>query len=374
MLNDKKCANLKVNYFDKRPYLRSVNTLIIGNGIAAKCTVFYLNKIGLTDIVQVYDDTYAPACSNHSTAINCLRGTRPGLTPLGDRIIESFNSFEDFYSTQSPKGICKTVEYQTWINEETNNIKWKRRYKNFDLKSEAPHLKNRFNRALSFIKNEAYLFTPQVFFSWMDSKITCEKIQAFVIDIKIDGEYKIVTTNTNNKFKVKNLVICTSYMSKDFSTLVKDEVLKKQLEHSKPVPGSYIVFDEKNFNETQFDNSESFIFAFEKMYFIYRKEDKKIILGATSTNNTFDFSHNKKGLRKYYNDFKEEFYGVFDFPDFEKGIMYTGIRHKGQNRQPFWGEINDGIYAAWGLYKNAFTFSFSAASSISSSISMHNTL
>jgi len=72
------------------------------------------------------------------------------------------------------------------------------------------------------------------------------------------------------------------------------------------------------------------------------------------------------GVKQIYNYLSETL--IFDLPDFQEFRKITGIRHKGFERMPYWGEIATNIYAISGLYKNAYTFAYQAASDIKKSI------
>ena len=59
--------------------------IVVGDGIMSKQLVFELNKT-YADITVISSQDFAPACSNETTSINCLRGTKPNTSPLGDLI------------------------------------------------------------------------------------------------------------------------------------------------------------------------------------------------------------------------------------------------------------------------------------------------
>jgi hypothetical protein len=124
-------------------------------------------------------------------------------------------------------------------------------------------------------------------------------------------------------------------------------------------------FTEDQLNKSEFNLNQSFSFVIEEIHFIYRKEAQDFLLGATTTNNQLNFLHDIQGMKDQYLRFKKYTEGVITLPEFDSGELITGIRHKGQKRTPFWGKVNQDIYAIWGLYKNAWTMAFTAGKDLS---------
>lgn len=340
--------------------MHNKDIVIIGNGIAAKCVVFYLNKLGFNNITLVADDASAPSCSTRSTAINCLRGTKPGKSELGDLILKSYDDFVEFFDHLNPRGIVKSFETHTTPVATKKQAKWDRRYSDYDRSNSFRWFSKRLNEDFFYVENEAYFISPELFLEWFDSKLNFKLIEDYVVKIENNNIY----TKNNKELKFDKLILCTSYMSKEFSSLVSDNLLKHRLLHSKPVPGSYLKFSIKDFNPKQLDLTQTYCFRVDEIHLIVRTESNDVLIGATSTNNILDFEHNNQGMLNQYNELSKFLKGIVDLPDFEKGELITGIRHKGQMRTPFWGEINQNIYAVWGLYKNAYTFAFSAGKEI----------
>ena len=102
--------------------------IVIGSGIAAKCVIFELNNLGFENIISIASDNFSPACSKATTAINTLRGTQRGLTPLGETLVDAHEAFEAFFSLHKPLGVVKSVEVHGWLR---GYKKLLRRYKEF---------------------------------------------------------------------------------------------------------------------------------------------------------------------------------------------------------------------------------------------------
>jgi len=340
--------------------MHNKDIVIIGNGIAAKCVVFYLNKLGYNNITLVADDATAPRCSTRSTAINCLRGTKPGKSELGDLILRSFSDFEDFYNSSLPDGIVKSTEIHTTPVATKNQAKWDRRYKDYERVSSFNCFSKNLNEDYFFVENEAYFITPEILFEWFDQNIKYSLVNDYIVKV----ENKKLFTKSGNNIDFDKLIICSSFMSKEFADLIQDDLIKHRLMHSKPVPGTYLKFNLKDFDALELNLEKTYCFRIDDIHLIVRTLSQDVLIGATSTNNTLDFNHNLVGIKEQYNRLSHYLKGIVELPDFELGEVITGVRHKGQMRTPFWGEVNSDVYAVWGLYKNAYTFAFTAGKEI----------
>jgi hypothetical protein len=127
------------------------------------------------------------------------------------------------------------------------------------------------------------------------------------------------------------------------------------------VAGTYLQFPLEEFNLSEFTTKESFSLVFDEIHFIVRRHAGDVLIGATTTNNSKNFYPDKEGMLEQYQRLQKHLHKVITLPAIDKGELITGIRHKGQRRTPFWGQVNDNCYAVWGLYKNAFTLAFTAA-------------
>lgn len=73
-------------------------------------------------------------------------------------------------------------------------------------------------------------------------------------------------------------------------------------------------------------------------------------------------------LKEQLEAFQELLPKDFPFPDFKKGHVKTGMRHKGKKRTPFFGVLKETkaskVYGMTGLYKNGFSYPFLGAKKI----------
>lgn len=340
------------------------DVVIIGDGVAAKILAFTLYKKHNLVSTVISSEEFVPRCSTRSTAINCLRGTQKNVSSLGDVIVDSYNDFVNFYDTYQPQGIEKSFEIQLWNRD---HEKWSKRFKNTNNYDFIPNLKNKLNRSYDGFKSEAFLICPELFFEWLDSHYEKEHLTDYVVDISRETNWLIIT-QSGKEIITKNVILCTSYETELFSKIIREEKLKQTLERSKPVSGTYLRFDINDFKKDQFNSSQAFSLAFNNIHFIYRPFAQDVLIGSTSINNVKSFLPQRNQINEIYFEIKKLLENAIDLPPIEKASMVVGVRHKGQKRTPFWGEINENCYGVWGLYKNGWSFAFKAALEISKAI------
>jgi glycine/D-amino acid oxidase-like deaminating enzyme len=328
--------------------------VVIGSGIAALSTIFELNKNGFDNILCISSDSFAPNCSYTSTGINALRGTESGLSPLGDTLIASHEAFSLFNEMYRPIGVTRAREIHCWQGE---NAKLLRRYKTFKQDNHFDFFSKKLNKNLNYFESDAYIISPDLILKWFRENSSFDSVDDFVVDIK---DTKVI--GHNDSYCFDHLIICSGFLAMQFINLVDDVAVRKNLYYSKPVSGSYVEFDLSDFVGTNLNLENSFSFVFENCHLIYRKDSKKVIIGSTSQNNKLNLLANKEELIEKYEKLKVLIGG--EFPSFEDGYFYSGVRHKTQNREPFWGEINPNISAIWGLYKTGWSMSFLASKTI----------
>lgn len=338
--------------------------LIVGNGIAAKLLAFTLYKDKGITATMIANEDFAPMCSTRSTAINCLRGTKKGISKLGDLIVDSYEDFVHFYNTFKPEGVEKSFELQIW---DKDYDKWQRRYEDFKLINKISGISSELSSSYEGVRNEAYLFDPINFLNWLDQQYEKEFINDYVTSISKESNWKIETHN-GLQILSEYVIICSSYESSLFSSLIRDDVEKRTLLHSKPVSGTYLRFSINDFNESQFNSSQAFSLAYNNLHFIYRPFASDVLIGSTSLNNEKRFLPEKEKVTLIYQKISQLLDNSVSLPPIEKGELVAGIRHKAQKRVPFWGEIHDNCFGIWGLYKNGYSFGFKAALEVARAI------
>ncbi len=329
----------------------------VGNGVAAWCLHFYLRGTGAKVISISADDFFSP-CSSTSTAINCLRGTERGNSPLGDCIIDSMDEFESFYDVHKPDGVSEGHEYQ--ILEESSISKWERRYPKFFPIFDHEFLKKYIKNKTLYFKVKAYFFDIRKFESWIKEKARPSRvISDLVIDID-RRENKYIVKTKSEAIEADSVVLCTNHLTSLLTKNISAE-FRYYLDHSKAVAGGYLEFREASASGFIFD--ESFVLAIEKYHFIYRKEEDVIQIGSSSKNKSAIEAPLLSELHEIYEHVKDHV--TFKLPLKEEFTAKSGVRHKGYLRRPFWGLIDDHqLYTICGLYKNAWSFSFKAAKDV----------
>lgn len=333
----------------------------VGNGVASWCLHFYLKNTGL-NIINVASDDFFKPCSHSSTAINCLRGTTPGNSPLGDEIIASMEEFEDFYNKHKMDGVSLGHEYQ--ILETKTIEKWERRYPEFFEIKDHEFLSSVIDSKNLYHKVPAYFIDIPNFEKWLkDNSGDVEYKNDLVLKIeRIQNAYEVHTRS--GVINADAIVLCTSHLSNLLTSNTTSD-FKYYFDHSKKVTGGYLEL--KNAKSRGFTFEASFVLAIEKYHFIYRKDEDIIQIGSSSKNKDALELPLVSELRSIYGHVNH--YTKFDIPDFTKFEMTTGIRHKGYLRRPFWGSTDgEKLFAICGLYKNAFSFAFKAAKDISKAI------
>lgn len=315
---------------------------VIGDGIMSWVLVDALQRRGFECITVFSADLAFPPCSLSSTAINCLRGTRRGLSDLGDDIVNAYNKFKLFYEKENPEGVFKGIEYQLFNNVE----KWARRYSDFKEVGES-ELAGILN--YQYVKgNEAYFIDTKVLKCWFHSRNKVSRVRELVHSISAEGD---VRTQAKS-YRFDHIFVLGNYATKNIAYGFNDE-FDYYLDHCKPVAGTYL---ETDLSKCHFNFKNSFNYAFDNYHFIYRKEEGVLQIGSTSDNRSDSHLANKKDALTIYNHIKK--HTDLDIPDLSEFRYLTGVRHKGHKRRAFYGKISEHISTCCGLYKNGYILSF----------------
>lgn len=315
---------------------------IIGGGISSYVLICYLSNRSDLDISLIDGSDYLPACSDNSTAINCLRGIKKGVSPLGDLLVDSYKEFLNFMDMYNPEGVSLGEEY---ILSELDDEKFSRRYQKNGLLSELSFISN---TDLQFTKLPAYFIDFEKIKNWVQGKYKFNHIKDFVLSIS-----NTEVTAQKDNYHFDKLVLCTNKKNENILELTSDVLDFDQ--RSKPVRGSYLECKQKL-------NLDSISIKLPKGHFIYRSEEELIQIGTTSDNDLGLYAECSKKLDIIYNDITE--YLNLDIPSRERFEVKTGVRLKGRKRTPFWGEVSKNQFMISGLYKNGFSFPFLASQKI----------
>jgi len=334
--------------------------IIIGNGVAAwRVNAELERKFVDAKSLRVASETFAPACSFRSTAINCLRGTQRGISALGDLIVDSHEEFCAFMNKENPDGVLKTHEYQVWDpDSQESSTKWERR---FGAHEEFDSIEGlALGKTYRGVKSEAYLIDPYQFYQWHIGQFNnTEEIDDHVIEVtKYAGRHRIITQKGREVFADK-IFLCAGHSSPVFSSLISDAKCLNYLSRSKPVKGAYLY-------KAAVGSELNFSLALEGKHLIFRNGD--LLIGSTSENDSSITYQDAEQTRSLYDYVSKHLSDPGFLPKFDEMEIKVGVRHKGPKRTPFWGECAENIYGVFGLYKNGFSFSFKAAKDLVATI------
>lgn len=283
--------------------------------------------------------------------------------------MDSHEEFVEFFNKERPGGIDQGFEWQLWDGavSETDS-KWARRHKISQVYNEVNGIK--LASPLKGVKMPAYFWNPSLFYIWQKQRFKrTEYLQDYVIGVSSFGEgYKLICQSGEEIF-ADLLFICAGYLSSEFLGIVKNETARDHLQRSKPVRGSFLRF------QSDKPIASSFSLALDKRHLIFRESDQSVLLGSTSENDSAVQIPMHQELSQVYLEVKAslaafggESSKAFELPPIEEWEIVHGVRHKGAKRMPFWGELAPNCYGIFGLYKNAFSFSFLAAKQLSASL------
>ncbi len=317
---------------------------IIGSGIVGRSLLFHLTKENFQfDEVLLFDSPeFTPPCSVTTTAIVALRGITVGHSPLGDLILEGFNSFTNHIEKESPAGVYPIFQYSGQTKQPELFLK---RYPDAQMMNSFDEFN--FLERVYITKEKAYMVKPPLYLDWLlkkaESKMKIKKINQFVTKIIPKGDVEIQTMQ-GEVYRANKVVFAAGSASRFWQHLFPDSLLKT----SRPVQGAYLEF--QNFHW----GNKSFSLTFDGANVVYRNETKELLMGSSSQ----DVSHSlvpENELRKIYALLTKNV--QFHWPKFDEGKILVGHREKAKKRVPYIINKNP-LYFVGGLYKNGFTLSY----------------
>jgi hypothetical protein len=327
----------------------SMKIAIIGNGIAAWCINKYLRNTSDDLLIHRFgDDSMMPTCSFRTTSINCMRGTKKGISALGDLMVDSMHEFMRFNQHEKSNGIYETFEYQLWDKEDD---KFTQRFESYKEILEVDEIK--LQRKMLSYKSKAFLIDPYLFYQGLN----LEPVKAnFVSSLVFKNNLYHLEAN-GFKEQYDKIILCCGLHNNLFIDLFQNEDAKDFVKRTKPVKGDYLYLQTQH-------NYASKSLAIKNHHLIFRPNE--ILIGSTSFNEDATYKIKTKELKKVYDDIINSV--RIELPAFNKFQAICGIRAKGRKRMPYWDEVGPNLYMIGGLYKNAFSFSFLAAKDLSHKI------
>jgi hypothetical protein len=322
---------------------------IIGNGIAAWCINKYLRDKHKELIIHRYgEDTHVPTCSYRTTSINCMRGTKKGISPLGDLMVDSMHEFIAFYNREKVSGIEEAYEFQLW---DKTDEKFTKRFGDFELVNKIEGIE--LSHQMHSYKSQAYLINPPKFYQSLNLDETKSPLVR-ALTYK-DSVYELIADGYKDTYD--KVILCAGMNNALFIDLFTNEDAIDFVKRTKPVKGDYLYLARDH-------QYPSMSLAIKNHHLIFRNNE--ILIGSTSFNENDSYLINEDALRAVYNNIVQHV--KIEIPAYENFQAICGVRAKGRKRMPFWGEVAPNLYMIGGLYKNAFSFAFKAAKDITKDI------
>lgn len=341
--------------------MEKFDIILVGYGIAARCLLREFAKsdfFSKKKILVVYNDEVFPPCSLNTTSIVCRSGVQKGISDLGDLIFDSYEEAISFYESHPE---CHEQGLQHSLTDQSSKGRedFIRRFGHCDSLNTLGDLS--LSESFEGVSFKAYFIDPSKCLSALEDtykgildltikKLSCREVLKKDDHVLLDCGVESFVSN--------KVVLASGAYSKFFQNNFKQESLSK----SKFVSGSYIIFENCDLGK------ESFVLANRHYNLIYRHHTHQIMIGGSTVKEDL-LCASVSELKTQYDFFSGLLKSDLVLPDFETGLIKTGLRHKGQKRRPFFGELEKGpygsIYSMTGLYKNGFTFPFYGAKTIS---------
>ena len=317
--------------------------IVIGKGVAAYSLLFkmtqsdkFLNK----KILNVYDEAAFPACSHRTTSIISTGAHKKGLSKLGDILVDSEQAFLAFMNN-NPQGVYPSRQRYLLTSDEEKRNRLIDRYGDNILAVDG----------VEFIDCPAFTVVPAQLYAWFEKQIEDSRLQIVTKEISVTSinENNNTITTDQGDFTYSKLVLATGAYT---SVLLTDN----NMPAGKPVSGSYYLWR----NDNTFD--EDVFYSLGHFNVIYRKATKELLFGGTSFEGPVYLEDNYE-LENEYRKMQDalSFVGL---PSSASAEKYTGVRHKGKRRVPFFDQVRGNIFAIHSLYRNAYTFCYLAADTI----------
>lgn len=311
--------------------------IIVGYGIAARCLLQEMAKDAKfhnKNILVLHHEDFFKPCSLNTTSVVCLSDIQKGISPLGDMIVDSFELASSYYRGLASDVVECAKQFSLKKDEKENIIK--KEYEAF------------------FIHPEKLLLEMEGDYKNL-LKLTF--LKQFVSDLVEDNASTLVTTNEGD-FRTRDVVVAAGA----WSNFLQKDIQNDDLNRSKFVSGSYLIFEDVDYGQ------ESFSYSYGHFNIIYKSYSQELLIGGTTVKENIE-APSVTELLEQYTTFQTLLDGEILLPPFECAKIKTGIRHKGRKRMPYFGEVRKGLYLMSGLYKNGFSFPFLGAKKITSLMS-----
>lgn len=310
----------------------SQRVAVIGAGVAATSVIHWLKVLRpLDNIVQFSSENLAPPASLRSTAVAALRGTQRGLSELGDELCDHWEFSDQFYRKLQAPGVESGV-LENWLEDD----KELRRFSH--LESFSLGLLPAKKSPQKIVRENCWLIDPTQLLASFDSNH--EQHETLVVGLtKTTSGWRVRTQSDESEFE--RVIVCTGAWLR----WMKDFFPLGELDTLKPSQGSYYEWRDITLPQP------SFALSFHGLNLHYRQDLKTLQLGATTIKGSDSLLASKPHLMEIERVFSETLALELDF---SRASVHTGIRAITKSRRPFAGELERGLYALNGLYKNGW--------------------
>jgi hypothetical protein len=307
--------------------------VVIGNGLAALGALEYLTSdIPDPSSILWIRSNQLPRCSTLSTAVVAPMGIKRGISPLGDLLVDAYESTKSFCVDEDPQGVSFAKRFHIAVTPEQVEA-LKRRY------GEVESIAFR-GRQFTGICEEALIFQPDPFLDWFEKRMLDRGVSmesATVLGIEEVAE-KVIISDGEKKYHSNYAIMATGAYDHLFPI---NATIKKKVS---VIPGHFLTWTD------QFYGDETWSLTVGQANIIYRAQTNELLLGGTTE---------KDGVMAcrfdQFEKFRELTASVFVLPDFEQAQFKTGLRSKGPKRLPICEWTSPRQLRLGHFYKNGYS-------------------
>ena len=309
---------------------------IVGGGIAGRSLLYALAKENpLVSKVHLFESPeFFHPCSLRSTAIVAPRGVSEGHSPLGNLLMEGFQTFKQHALFDDPEGVTPVTQF-TASSEKIEQFKL--RYPDGYETSELTYL--HLKKSIYTATENGFLIHPEVYLNFLlthaQDRLPLSVHQDLVTEVT-QGDQVILKTQKGQSFSVDRVVFAGGVANAHFG------------HKAQTVQGSYLKFPAPQFGPTPFSltiNGDNLIYL-PKRY---------LLIGSTSEVIGHELAPSRD-LRKVYGRIKS--WVDLKLPPVDSGETIVGLREKATKRMPYVKQ--DGkVILFGGFYKNGFSLALS---------------
>jgi glycine/D-amino acid oxidase-like deaminating enzyme len=321
--------------------LKLTTLAIIGGGIAGRSLLYALAKEkGLVSKVHLFESPeFFHPCSLRTTATVAPRGVSEGHSPLGNLLMEGFQTFKQHALYDDPEGVIPVTQF-TANSEKV--AEFKLRYPQGTETNDLLYLK--FKKPIYTARENGFIIHPKAYLDFLFKKasenLPFMHTQDLVTEI-IPGDQVKIKTQKGESFQFDRIVLAGGVANAHFG------------QKSQTVQGSYLQFEAPHYGPTPFAitiNGDNLVYS-PKQY---------LLIGSTSEIINHELAP-IRDLRKVYGRIKS--WVELKLPPIDSGEVVIGLREKASKRMPYIREEGKVIYFG-GFYKNGFSLSLSESQKV----------